>query len=149
VRFTSGAGGANQLVSWTPGAASWSFSSDRNLKEGFAPVDTRAVLDKVSRLLLEEWNYQGYPQRHIGPMAQDFHAQFPLNDSDTTLNDADLHGVALAAIQGLNQKVESRLQTAESRMERLETENVELRQEMAELKALVKSLAQKVDGGGQ
>ena len=39
-------------------------------------------------------------------MAQDFHALFPLSDSDVTLNSADLDGVALAAIQGLNQKLE-------------------------------------------
>jgi hypothetical protein len=38
-------------------------------------------------------------------MAQDFHAAFPLNESTTTLNDADLHGVALAAIQGLHDLV--------------------------------------------
>lgn len=35
---------------------------------------------------------------------------------DTTLNDADLHGVALAAIQGLNRKLdEARAENAELR----------------------------------
>ena len=59
------------------------------------------IRDRIS-----EWNYIGYAQRHIGPMAQDFHALFPLNASNTTLNDADLHGVALAAIQGLYQELQ-------------------------------------------
>jgi hypothetical protein len=134
-RFASGEAGANQTVAWTPGSGSWSFSSDRSLKERFKPVDSREVLEKVSRLPIGEWNYIGYPQRHIGPMAQDFHAQFPLNDSDTTLNSADLHGVALAAVQGLNQK--------------LEEKNAALQLEVAELKALVRMLAERLNGGAQ
>jgi len=43
--------------------------------------------------------------------------------------------VALAAIQGLNQK--------------LEEKNAALERELAELKALVQALAEKVNGGGQ
>jgi hypothetical protein len=135
VRFTSASGAANQTVSWTPGSGSWSFSSDRALKEGFVPVDSQTVLEKVSRLPVSEWNYAGYSQRHIGPMAQDFHTAFPLSGSDTMLNDADLHGVALAAIQGLNQKVES--------------ENAALKQEVAALKRLVSQLSDKLNGGAK
>ncbi len=130
VVFSSGAGGANQSVSWTPGSASWAFSSDRALKEEFVPVDAAAVLDKVARLPMSEWNYKGYPQRHIGPMAQDFHALFPLNESDTTLNSADLHGVALAAIQGLcrendelramNEELRNALEDVKARLTALE-----------------------------
>jgi hypothetical protein len=120
VRFTSGSGRANQTVSWTPGTASWSFTSDRRMKEGFQPVNSRAVLDKVSRLPIHEWNYIGHRQRHIGPTAQDFHAQFPLNESDTLLNSADLDGVALAAIQGLNQKLETTVQEKDARIADLE-----------------------------
>jgi len=129
VRFTSGVGGGvpNQTIAWAPGSAGWLITSDRDTKENMTPVDPRSVLDKLSQLPLSEWNYKGYPQRHLGPMAQDFHAQFPLNDSDTTLNEADLHGVALAAIQGLNQKLEAELETVRAqnaqlqhRLERLE-----------------------------
>jgi hypothetical protein len=119
VRFTSGSGAANQTVSWTPGSASWTFSSDRALKEDFAAVDPVAVLEKVTRLPISEWNYKGYPQRHIGAMAQDFHEAFPLNESTTTLNDADLHGVALAAIQGLNHKVEEQAKAIEAKDARI------------------------------
>jgi hypothetical protein len=105
VRFTSGAGGASQTVSWTPGSAAWSFTSDRETKEGLAPVNSRQILEKVARLPIREWNYKGYTQRHIGPMAQDFHGAFRLNDNDTSLNTADLHGVTLSAVQGLHQIV--------------------------------------------
>ena len=88
--FTSRAGGANQTVAWAPGNASWSFTSDRNAKDRVEPVNPQSVLEKVSRLPINEWSYIGYDQRHIGPMAQDFHAAFPLNESDTTLNDCSM-----------------------------------------------------------
>ena len=123
VIFTSGSSGGNQAVAWTPGAGSWSFTSDRNVKEGFAPVDARSVLAKLGRLPITEWNYIGYPQRHIGPMAQDWHALFPLNASDTTLNSADLTGISLAAIQGLYQTVQekdARITALEQRLAELE-----------------------------
>ena len=132
VRFTSASGAANQTVAWTPGSASWSFSSDRNLKELFTAVNAESILEKVSKLPLTEWNYKGYEQRHIGPMAQDFHALFPLNDNDKMLEDADLHGVALAAIQGLNQKLHEK-----------DTEIEDLKQSVADLKKMVQSLAEK------
>jgi trimeric autotransporter adhesin len=130
VRFTSGSGAANQTASWTPGSGGWTFPSDRNLKENFNHVDTGAVLERISRLPITEWNYKGYEQRHIGPMAQDFHALFPLNESDTTLNEADLHGVALAAIQGLNDKLKEK-----------DAEIQKLKEKAAQVDALEKRLA--------
>ena len=132
VRFTSGNGSANQTVSWTPGSASWSFSSDRELKDTVEPVNGRAVLEKVARLPISEWSYKGYSQRHIGAMAQDFHEAFPLNESTTTLNDADLHGVALAAIQGLNEKVREK-----------DAKISELEKRLSDLERMVHSLAGK------
>jgi trimeric autotransporter adhesin len=125
--FTSGSGGANQTVYWTPGSGSWSFASDRELKDRIEQIDPQAVLTKVSRLPIAEWSYTGYPQRHIGAMAQDFHALFALNSDDKMLNDADLHGVALAAIQGLNQKLEQTLKDKDARIAKLESEVASLK----------------------
>jgi hypothetical protein len=139
VIFTSGGGGANQTVSWTPGSGSWSFTSDRNAKEKFAPLNPREVLEKVVRLPVTEWNYKGYADKHVGPMAQDFHAAFPFNDNDKMLNSADVAGVSLAAIQGLNQKVEAQ----SAQMEAKNAEIQDLKQSVAELKAMVEKLAGK------
>jgi len=139
VILTSGGSGANQTVSWTPGSGSWSFTSDRNAKEHFSPLNTGEVLEKLARLPLTEWNYKGYAEKHVGPMAQDFHAAFPFNDNDKMLNSADVAGVSLAAIQGLNQKVEA--QTAQ--MQAKEVEIQDLKQSVAELKAMVEKLAGK------
>jgi hypothetical protein len=139
VIFTSGGGGANQTVSWTPGSGSWSFTSDRNAKEKFAPLNSREVLEKVVRLPVTEWNYKGYADKHVGPMAQDFHAVFPFNDNDKMLNSADVAGVSLAAIQGLNQKVEAQ----SAQMQAKNAEIQDLKQSVAELKAMVEKLAGK------
>ncbi|CAM3987306.1 hypothetical protein MEZE111188_19330 [Mesobacillus zeae] len=44
---------------------------------------------------------------HIGPTTQDFHADFGLNGEDNKhISNVDIQGVALAAIQGLNEKNE-------------------------------------------
>jgi hypothetical protein len=130
VRFTSGGGAGNQTVSWTPGSGAWSFTSDRNAKEHFEPLDVQAILAKVAQLPLTEWSYKGYADRHVGPMAQDFHAAFPFNPDDKMLNSADLAGVSLAAIQGLNEKIEqqrSELQAKQSQIDDLRGELNELK----------------------
>ena len=137
VRFTSGSGAANQTVAWTPGSGSWSFPSDRNLKDRFETVDAASVLARIAHLPIVEWSYKGYSQRHIGAMAQDFHTLFPLNTDDKSLNDADLHGVELAAIQGLNEKVEDRSQKSEVRIQQLEAENAELKQRLDALEQII------------
>lgn len=110
--------------------------SDRNMKQDFAPVDVVVVLEKVAALPIQSWAYKNSPKtRHIGPVAQDFHAAFRFNgDDDKHISTVDADGVALAAIQGLNQKLE------ETR-----AENVELRQTVNELKILVQSLNQQLN----
>ncbi len=46
--------------------------------------------------------------KHIGPMAQDFHAAFGLGDTDKYIAQGDAEGVALASIQGLYQIVQEK-----------------------------------------
>jgi hypothetical protein len=110
-------------------------SSDRNIKRDFAPVEAPDILNKVLMLPITTWRYTNSVDRHIGPMAQDFSAAFQVGMDDKHIATVDGNGVALAAIQGLNQK--------------LEEKNAALEKEVAELKVLVNSLALKVNGGGQ
>ena len=85
--------------------------SDRNAKENFATIDPAAVLEKVARLPLQSWNYRNDENKvkHLGPMAQDFHAAFNVGPDDKHIATVDESGVALAAIQGLNAKFETAL----------------------------------------
>ena len=108
--------GNNAGVSLAAGGGSWANLSDRNAKNDFAPVATRQVLDKVAGLPITEWSYkteQGV--RHIGPMAQDFYAAFGVGEDDRHVTSVDEEGVALAAIQGLNQKVEEQARELKSK----------------------------------
>lgn len=87
------------------------LTSDRHAKEHFAAISPAEVLDKVAALPISEWNYKTDPpdQKHIGPMAQDFQAAFGLNGNDDKhISVVDEGGVALAAIQGLNQKLQEK-----------------------------------------
>ncbi len=98
-----------------------------------------SVLARVAQLPIVEWSYKGYAQRHIGAMAQDFHAQFPLNNDDKSLNDADLHGVELAAIQGLDRKLEQK----ETEITELQQQNAALEKRLENLEQMVKSINDK------
>jgi len=124
------------------GSGSWSSLSDRNAKENFAPVNPEEILAKVAALPLQTWNYktQGNAARHLGPVAQDFHAAFRLGENDTTIPTVDAEGVALAAIQGLNQKLEAELK-------RKDAEIQDLRQSIAELKHFVAEMAPRTEPG--
>ena len=73
-------------------------------------------------------------------MAQDFHSVFPLNESETTLNEADLQGVALSAIQGLNQKFDDLIRKRDQEIRRLEDNNQNLQRELEGLMAIVAKL---------
>lgn len=95
--------------------------SDRNLKENFAPVTPREVLDKVAALPITQWNFKGDTGTpHLGPMAQDFYAAFNLGTDDKRIATVDADGVALAAIQGLNQKLETEGKAKDARITALE-----------------------------
>ncbi|MGA2246084.1 MAG: FG-GAP-like repeat-containing protein [Verrucomicrobiota bacterium] len=113
-------------------ATTFSSSSDRNLKENFTRIDPQEVLDRVVALPITEWSFKlDTSTRHLGPMAQDFQAAFGLNGPDDKhIATVDAEGVALAAIQGLNQKLEEQ-----------KAENTALKTQLADLKVLVNQLA--------
>ena len=109
VRFVTNSGtGAG--VGLTSGDTSWNVLSAKSSKENFSAIDSVDVLEKVASLPVQRWNYthQDDSIQHIGPFAEDFHAAFGLHGADNrTISSQDLDGVALAAIQGLNMKLES------------------------------------------
>jgi hypothetical protein len=93
-------------VTLPPGDGAFAPISDRNMKRDFVAVKPLEVLEKVARLPISSWAYKSKESpRHIGPMAQDFHAAFGVGGSDRHISTIDADGIALAAIQGLNRKV--------------------------------------------
>jgi trimeric autotransporter adhesin len=100
-------------------------TSDRNAKENFAPVSARDILEKVVALPVTQWSFKELPgATHIGPMAQDFYAAFKVGSDSSGIATVDADGVALAAIQGLNQKLnekDAEIQQLKQRLDKLET----------------------------
>jgi trimeric autotransporter adhesin len=126
---------AGRLINTSTGAhlttgGTWTNGSSRALKEGFLPVDAAAVLAGVLDLPLLRWRYRDSPQEgeHLGPMAEDFAARFGLGAGSEAISTVDADGVALAAIQGLNAKLEAENAALRERLDRLES----LLQELAD-----------------
>ena len=123
---------SNRLqVAGMVGATAFNTTSDRAAKQDFTAVDAQAVLAKVAALPITQWRFKEFPGAlHLGPMAQDFRVSFGLGVDDKSIATVDADGVALAAIQGLNQKLE------ETR-----AENSELKKRLTELERVVQRLS--------
>jgi hypothetical protein len=131
----------NAAVMVIEGQVAYTFTSDRNQKENFQPVDCEDVLRKISNFSMTSWNYKKNDPakfRHYGPMAQEFFAAFghdalgQCGDS-VTMNSGDEAGILFAAVQALekrtaeiaqvkseNAELKSRNATLETRIERVE-----------------------------
>ncbi len=71
--------------------------SSRSAKENFHATDGRLLLAKLEKMPVDSWNYRGAPEeeRHLGPVAEDFHAAFGLGKSNRYIAPTDMAGVAL------------------------------------------------------
>jgi hypothetical protein len=112
-------------------------SSDRNVKQDFANVSPSDILNKVLCLPLSEWSYKtDATTRHIGPMGQDFYSTFNIGTDEKHIAPIDEGGVALAAIQGFNQKLTEELK-------RRDAENAELKNRLDTLERFIRSQSSK------
>lgn len=128
----------NRLVANASGvmvSGTFNMSSDRNAKQDFASISAAQILDKVTCLPLSEWSYkEDAATRHLGPVAQDFYSIFNLGTDDKHIAPVDEGGVALAAIQGLNQRLNDKLSEKDEEIRQLQ-------QNVAKLQELVAQLA--------
>jgi hypothetical protein len=118
-------------------------ASDRSLKTDIEPANAADILLKLVKLPIQSWRYTNEVAgvRHVGPMAQDFKAAFKLGDNELFIGLLDEGGVALAAIQELNLKMEAL--TAELRCR--DAQNAQLKDELSELKKLLQMPAAMLD----
>lgn len=132
-----------QGVRVNPGGGAWVSISDKNAKTNFTPVDAQAVLEKVAQMPLSTWSYKSEDAaiRHMGPMAQDFHAAFGLSgDDDKGITTIDADGVALAAIQGLYRELQKKGTQLAEMETRLSEREAQLRAVQATQDELVHAL---------
>ncbi len=124
-------------------AGSWSCTSDRATKSGFTSIEPRDILARLVEMPITQWRWKGEAEtvRHVGPTAQDFRAAFGLGYDDKTITLVDTEGVALAAIQGLNAKLEERIADKERQIVEQQSEIAELRDRLTEVESLRGELA--------
>jgi hypothetical protein len=132
--YGSSASGYAGYFAGKVGATSFVTLSDRNAKTAFSPVSGSGILERISELPITSWTFKGdSAHRHVGPMAQDFHAAFGLNgDDDKHINLTDIAGVSLAAVQELNK----RLKQKDAQIARNDAEITQLKTQIAEMKAM-------------
>ncbi len=114
VRFvTSTQMGQNVASVWLgPSGTTWFTISDKNAKKDIRPLDCQEVLEKLARVPVTQWHYKWESSSqppNIGPMAQDFVGTFYPGRDDRSISTLEFDGVEIAAIQGLNKKLEERL----------------------------------------
>lgn len=111
VAINPSTGAVTQFCNFLPGSSGWACTSDRDAKENFASPSGEAILDRLVAMPLYVYNFKGADPaiRNLGPTAQDFRSAFDLGNDDKSIAQGNLHGVALAAIQGLNARLESRI----------------------------------------
>jgi len=129
VRFVTNATDTAGVVLFG-GNSAWSSISDRNMKRDFRDLDGEDVLARLARMPVTEWGYKAQDAtiRHMGPMAQDFHAAFGLGEDPLRISTIDADGVALAAAHAL----EARTRATN---ERLTREVEALRERLLQLEA--------------
>ncbi len=123
-------------------------NSDISAKRDVQPVDGDTILTQVAELPVSTWSYKDDKTgaRHVGPMAQDFHAAFGLGANDTTLAPRDVAGVALAAVKQLEEigrQKDRRIEALEAELERRVTALEALEARLNALEARLSRLDQR------
>ena len=103
--LSTGAISSNTGASLTSGGT-WTNASSISLKENFTDIDKEELLNKISELDIQSWNYKSEDAsiKHIGPLAEQFYDLFGLGGSDKSISTIDPAGLALVGIQALTGK---------------------------------------------
>ncbi len=127
-------------VQMAAGGNSWAVISDARKKENYLSASTTYFLDKLSDLKLGSWNYIGQDPtnyRHYGPMAQEIFAAFGKDKfgtigCDTLLASADMDGIMMIMLQGL----EKRTKEQSASIKELKEENNMLKEKLMKVEQL-------------
>jgi len=112
-----------------------------------APVDPEAILDDLDALQVYAWERRetgetAGPDR-LGPAAEEFHDAFDVGEDPDRLAAGDTDGVAIAAVQGLADRVDEqreRLQRQADCIDRQRSRLADQRDDIERLRQCVESL---------
>lgn len=146
------AGTANTGVFLSTNANAWGSISDSTKKENFLEADKEYFLEQLAGLRLGSWSYKDDGgNRHYGPMAQEIFAAygrdaFGVIGCDTVLTTADMDGMMMIMLQGLekrtamhkeeNRTLKAQLSGLHQQVAKLEAENQRLKEQGAALAQL-------------
>jgi hypothetical protein len=138
-RFRTNLGGTTGC-NLPAGSGVFNCTSSRYTKENFLNVKGTDILSKLRQIPVTSWNYidEGTKVRHIGPMAEDFFAQFGLGTGNTSIGVQDLAGVSIAAVKELDQQ----LQEKNAEIERLQNEIKQMKASQTELEKRLAAIEQ-------
>jgi hypothetical protein len=126
----------------------WSSISDSTKKEKFAGADAEVFLQKLPAMRLGSWNYKGTDRRHYGAYAQEIFSAFgkdkygPIG-CDTLINSADMDGIMMVLLQGLEKRSTNELTTTKKLTQdlaELRKENDALKEKIARIESMEKQL---------
>ena len=83
-------------------SSAWSILSDEKSKMIESRLDDLDTLEKLSKVPISTWRYQGQHVSHMGPMAQDMYAAFGLGEADR-ISSSDADGAILSALRGMTE----------------------------------------------
>jgi hypothetical protein len=136
-------GQSNAVISTSTGAylstsGAWTDNSDVRRKHNFHAVRGEDLMARLRGLPITTWSYRVDPNeiRHLGPMAQDFHAAFGLGNDSVSIATLDEAGIALAAIQVLDRSNTQQ----QTEIDALRNENAQLRARLARIEALLEQV---------
>lgn len=116
-----GDGGNDGNGAYLTTGGTWTNASSRDYKAEFRSVDPERILDRLLSLPLSTWRYrQSDEGRHLGPTAEAFAQAFSLGNDPKHISTVDADGVNMAAIQGLNRRLERENKALTERLTRLE-----------------------------
>ena len=97
--------------------------SSRESKTNIGSIDTDEAIESLRNLQLHEWSYIDSPDRHLGPMAEDFHEIFGYGGRPDSIAPSDLASLALLSAQHLleeNQGIREQNAELRARLEQIE-----------------------------
>ena len=116
-------------------------SSDRNLKQDIEVLEGQYVLAKLEEVPVSQWAYKASPeQKHIGPMAQDFHKAFGLGEDDKHISPRDMAGVNMAAIKAQQKQIKALEKSNADKDAEIAALRSELRQTVEALKVRLQAV---------
>lgn len=106
---SSGAGPSGAVASGAGPSGAEAASGAEETVTPAGPVNGHHILETVATLPISTWRYLWEPEhtRHLGPMAQDWHAAFDFGHENTRVIPlVDANGITLVCVQALTRRID-------------------------------------------